>query len=104
MSEKKKKKFYYYDKENDFLEYIEGSEGFFASWVNPHLTLLFPHGCTDLISKNIVGFLVNGIQYIIKKAEEQTSLPLTLEQEEEMHKTMKEMGFKINKEEDKNGN
>ncbi len=98
MSKEKKKKFYYNDEENDFIEYIEGSEGFFASWVNPHLTLYFSHSCTELIPKNIMGFEINGIQYILKKAKEQASVPLTPEQEVNLEKMFKDAGWRKRKE------
>jgi len=87
--EDKAKKFYYYDKDNDIIEYIEGNEDFFACWVNPHLTLLFPHDCTELISKNIIGFQINEMRHIIQRAGEQATIPLTPEQESEF----KEAGF-----------
>jgi hypothetical protein len=85
------KKFYYYDEENDFLEYIDGSEDFFAKWINPHLTLLFPHDCTELIPKNIIGFNVMGLQYLIKNAKEQADIPLTPEQRKEIDKMLKDI-------------
>ncbi len=92
MSEKKK--FYYRDKDNDFIEYIEGKKGIVASWVNPHLTLLFPHDCTELIPENITGFQVHGVQYMIKKAKELADIPLTPQQEKELNEALKDAGWK----------
>ena len=91
----KRNKFYYHDTENDLTEYSEGNESTFAVWVNPYLTLMFPHGCEELIPKNIVGFQLNGMRHMLHKAEEQAKIPLTPEEEQHMEKILQEAGFKI---------
>lgn len=90
----KKDKYYYHDENNDLLEYHEENEGTFAHWVNPHLTLHFPHGCKELIPKNIVGFQINELTYMLHKAEEQASVPLTPAQEAEIKKIFTDIGWK----------
>jgi len=96
MGEKeKKKRSYYHDEDNDLTEYSEGNEGFYACWVNPHLTLLFPHDCTEQIPKDIIGFQIHGIRHILHKAEEQAKIPLTPEQKEHMERIFKEAGFEL---------
>lgn len=80
----KQDKFYYYDDENDLTEYSESNKSAFAVWVNPYLTLMFPHGCTELIPKNAVGFQLNEMKHFLRKAEEQASVPLAPEQEAKM--------------------
>ncbi len=92
--EKKIKKFYYYDEDNDLTEYIEGSKGSVASWINPYLTLLFPHDCTELVPKNIIGFRIHEMRHLLRKAEEQSKIPLTPKQEAEIDKMFKEAGWK----------
>jgi hypothetical protein len=90
----KSKKYYYHDEENDLLEYIDGTEdGVVASWVNPYLTLFFPHGCDELIPKNIVGFQINGLRRMMHKAEEQAAIPLTPKQQGQIDKMLTEMGW-----------
>ena len=96
----KKDKFYYYDEENDLTEYADGNESTFAVWVNPYLTLMFPMDCTELNPKNIVGFQLNGIKHIFRKAEEQAAIPLTLEQEKHIEKVFAESGWKSSVNED----
>lgn len=89
----KNDKSYYYDEENDLFKYIEGDEGNFSHWVNPYLTLMFPHGCKDLTPKNIIGFEINEMRHMLHKAEEQASIPLTPEQEGHMKKVFKKLGW-----------
>ena len=96
----KENKFYYYDEENDLTEYVEGDKSTFAVCVNRYLTLIFPHGCTDLTPKNAVGFQINGMRHILHKAEEQASIPLTEEQEKQMEEVFTESGWKSSVNED----
>ncbi len=91
----KEDKFYYYDEKNDLLEYIEGNECTFAQWVNPYLTLFFPHDCTECTAKNAVGFQILGMKRIMYKAEEQASVPLTSAQEEQIERMFIESGWKV---------
>jgi len=86
----KRNKFYYHDEEHDLTEYVETDEAVVACWVNDFLTLLFPIECKELIPGNIVGFQINGFSYILKKADEQCSEPLTKEQEEYINKIFKD--------------
>jgi hypothetical protein len=89
----KRNKFYYHDRENDLIEYREGSkesEEAFAVWVNPHLTLMFPFNCKELIPSNIVGFQLNEIEYVLRKAEEQAKEPLTIEQKQRLEDFLKD--------------
>jgi len=87
----KEKKFYYYDEDNDLIEYSESDKSTFACWVNPYLTLMFPHGCEELTPKNAVGFQINGMKHMLHKAEEQASIPLTPEQQMEVDKVLNEL-------------
>lgn len=96
----KENKFYYYDDKNDLTEYAEGNESTFAVWVNQYLTLMFPHGCTELIPKNAVGFQLNGMKHLLSKAEEQAGIPLTSEQEKHMEEVFTELGWKYSVNED----
>ena len=80
---------YYYDEKNDLLEFQQGNEDTFAKWVNPYLTLIFPHDCKDLIPENIVGFQLNGLKYLISKAKEQAAEPIPKKVEELMDGLLK---------------
>lgn len=91
----KKNKFYYYDEKNDLLEYMESDKCAVAQWINPYLTLFFPHDCTDCVAKNAIGFQIEGMKHIIHKAEEQASVPLTAEQEAQIEKMFIESGWKV---------
>jgi hypothetical protein len=96
----KQNKFYYYDEKNDLVEYLESDESVFAVWVNPYLTLMFPHGCAELNPKNAIGFQINGMKHLLSKAKEQADAPLTEEQEKRMEKVFTESGWKSSVNED----
>lgn len=98
----KPKKSYYYDEKNDLLEYLkDGGKGTVGVWAhNPYLVLMFSHDCTEFIPKNIVGFQLQGLKHLIKRAKEQADVPLTPKQEEEMYRGLTDIGWKFAKEDE----
>lgn len=55
---------------------------------------MFPHGCKEIIPKNIVGFQINEMRHILHKAEGQDAVPLTAEQEALIEEVFLEAGWK----------
>jgi hypothetical protein len=66
----KDNKFYYYDEDNDLLEYIQTDDNYVAKYVNPFLTLLFPAGIKEYTIDKIIGFQLNGLNFLIEKSKE----------------------------------
>lgn len=88
-----KNNMFYYDEENDLMEYMDaGAETPVHSWVNNYLSLMFPIDCKDFVPKNIIGFQINGMKYMIKKAQEQMEEALTPEEIEKLSELLKKCG------------
>ncbi len=81
-NKKNKLPWVYHDKQHDFLEYINTEEMVVHKWINNHLSLMYHQGDDD--EEKIVGFKISGLNYLIKRAEEQSKIKLTPKQDKEM--------------------